>query len=168
MWAFERRLARLPTTLSFTTTINTSYWRLGMATRSAPVCPSGSFFFIYTPLIQKVTDRFSISFLWKMRRLFLVRYWKVRKNHTGSFFDISEKHEGSSRSAPPLPGRGLKVFFYISDTQIHLKIRFCSFLELAIILTCFIVCYLLLAPKLGFWQISWQLTLFDQNRCAVA
>ena len=47
------------------------------------------------------------DFFQKMRRLFLVRYWKSRKNQAISLFDICEKHEGRAKSAPPpFPGAG--------------------------------------------------------------
>ena len=64
MWAFKRRLDRLSTALSFTTTKNNSYWRLGMATRSAPVYPGGEFFLLYSPWFQKLP----IDFLFYLGR----------------------------------------------------------------------------------------------------
>ena len=76
-----------------------------MATRGAPACPGLSFFLLYTPLIQKVINRFSFSFCQKMRRSFLVRFQKSRKNQSISLFDIYEKREGRAKSAPPPPTR---------------------------------------------------------------
>ena len=102
MWAFKRHLARLPTMLNFTTTINNSYWRLGMATRSVPVCPGGSIFFtLHPPNSKSYQAFFNFCFFQKMRRSFLVRYRKARKNQSVSFYYISEKHEGRAKSAPP-------------------------------------------------------------------
>ena len=68
--------------------------------------PGLTVFWLYTPLIQKVTNRFSFSFFQKIRCSFLVRYWKARSNQAISLFVIYEKHEGRAKSAP-LPGRGL-------------------------------------------------------------
>ena len=109
MWAFKRRLARLTTTLSFTTAKNDSYWRLGIATGDAPPCPGWSFF-DFTPPISKSYEPIFVFFFQKMRRSFLVTYCKVSKNQVISLLDMREKHEGRAESAPPpLPGRGLMM-----------------------------------------------------------
>ena len=99
MRTFKRLLARLAAMLSFTTMKNDSYRRLSMATRGATWRARADHFL--HPLIQKVLNRFSISFFQKMCCSFLASCWKPRKNHAISLLDICEKHAGMAKSAPP-------------------------------------------------------------------
>ena len=112
MWAFKLRLARLTTTLDFITTKNDSYWRLGMAARGASACPTDHFLTLHPPNSKSYQPIF-VFFFQKMCRLFLVRYWKARKDQAISVFDIDEKHEGGG-NLPRLPGRGL------TDLDLHM------------------------------------------------
>ena len=87
MIVFKRRLARLTTTPSFTTTKNGRLISLGMVTRKAPVGPVWSFFnFTLLPPNVKSYESIFDFFFQKMRRSVLARYWKACKNQANDFF----------------------------------------------------------------------------------
>ena len=105
MWAFKRRIARLATTLSFTTTKNDSYWRPDMAARDVPACPGWPFFWVYTPLIQKVTNRLSFSFYRRCAIHFWLGTEKRVKTEPLVFLIYSKNMRGGEKSAPPSRAR---------------------------------------------------------------
>ena len=100
--AFERSLARFATMLSFRH--DTGFIQASGHGDEKRNSQHGliAFLALY-PLVPNVANRFSIPFL-KMRRSFLNRYWKARKNREISLFDVNEKHEGDRRICqPPFP-----------------------------------------------------------------
>ena len=102
MWAFKRRLARLTTTLSFTTTKNVSYWRPGIATRGAPVVR-----WLYTPSLQFKKLRTDFRFF----RRSAVHFWsgteKLVKIKRLACMMSTKNMRGWENLSLPIPGRGL-------------------------------------------------------------
>ena len=105
MRAFKRRLGRLTTTFC-----NYEKWftlTSGHGAQRRTGVPGLIIFWLYTPEFKKLWTEYRFFFQ-KMRRSFLVRYWKARNNQAISLLDICGKLEGRAKSAPPpLPGRGL-------------------------------------------------------------
>ena len=98
MRAFKHWPARLTATLSFTTMKNYSYWAWRQeAHRRAPQAD------------QKLWNDFQLLLFQKMRRSFLVRYWKFRKIKRLVCL-ISAKNMRGGQNLPLPSGRGLKYW----------------------------------------------------------
>ena len=82
-----------------------SYWQRHGAKRRTGM-PGLTVFWVYIPLIQKVTNRFSFSFFF---RKCAIHFWsgteKRVKIEPSVFLISSQKHEGRAKSAPPSRAR---------------------------------------------------------------
>ena len=90
MRAFKRRLARLTATLSLQLRkmVHSDVWAWPPETRRRAWADH---LLNLHPTNSKNYEPIFDFFFQKMRRLFLVRYLKARKNQATSFFDICEK-----------------------------------------------------------------------------